>query len=190
MKAKFAALLCMLLCLCVAGSVTAYAAGSEIESVITFTKREYSDDVIDSGNDSSADHSPSQPMYEIFLPSKNDLAMDGNTIPIHLTGNNLPDGYILNVYIDGAKSFGGDGLFHLVGTKGQPDALAKIFRYATDGSFENITEETFPKVAAFDCNGNFPIEYGTLSIGVLDEESLIADTYTGRLCFYLEIVAK
>lgn len=39
MKAKFAVLLCMLLCLCVAGSVTAYAAGSEIESVITFTQQ-------------------------------------------------------------------------------------------------------------------------------------------------------
>lgn len=37
MKAKFAVLLCMLLCLSVAGSVTAYAAGSEIESVIIFT---------------------------------------------------------------------------------------------------------------------------------------------------------
>ena len=52
MKAKFAALLCMLLCLCVAGSVTAYAAGSEIESVITFTQQGEPDSAPDSDNNS------------------------------------------------------------------------------------------------------------------------------------------
>ena len=192
MKAKFAALLCMLLCLCVAGSVTAYAAGSEIESVITFTQRGEPDPTPDAGNDSdgSADRSPSLPAYEIAIPSRKDLDTDGTALPIHLTENNLPDGYVLNVYIDGGKSFGSDGFLHLSGTKGQPDALAKVIRYNTDGSFENIASEAFPKVAAFDRESNFPIEYGTLNFDIVDRESLIADTYTGRVCFYLEIVAK
>lgn len=52
MKAKFAVLLCMLLCLSVAGSVTAYAAGSEIESVIIFTQQGEPDSAPDSDNNS------------------------------------------------------------------------------------------------------------------------------------------
>lgn len=193
MKAKFAAFLCMLLCLCVAGSVTAYAAGSEIESVITFTQQGEPDSAPDSDNNSgggSVDRSPSLPAYEIAIPSRKDLDTDGTALPIHLTENNLPDGYVLNVYIDGGKSFGSDGFLHLSGTKGQPDALAKVIRYNTDGSFENIASEAFPKVAAFDRESNFPIEYGTLNFDIVDRESLIADTYTGKVCFYLEIVAK
>lgn len=193
MKAKFAALLCMLLCLCVAGSVTAYAAGSEIESVITFTQQGEPDSAPDSDNNSgggSVDRSPSLPAYEIAIPSRKDLDTDGTALPIHLTENNLPDGYVLNVYIDGGKSFGNDGFLHLSGTKGQPDALAKVIRYNDDGSFENIASESFPKVAVFDSESNFPIEYGTLSFDVVDRDGLIADTYTGRVCFYLEIVAK
>ena len=136
------------------------------------------------------DRSPSLPAYEIAIPSRKDLDTDGTALPIHLTENNLPDGYVLNVYIDGGKSFGNDGFLHLSGTKGQPDALAKVIRYNTDGSFENIASEAFPKVAAFDRESNFPIEYGTLNFDIVDRESLIADTYTGKVCFYLEIVAK
>ena len=45
-------------------------------------------------------------------------------------------------------------------------------------------------MAAFESESNFPIEYGTLSFDIVDRESLIADTYTGKVCFYLEIVAK
>lgn len=194
MKAKFITLLCLVLCLSITGSVTAYAAGSEIESIVTFTQREYQDFEEDIGDNSdggsSTDYSPSLPVYEITIPSRQDLDADGTTLPIHLTANNIPEGYVLNVYIDGGKSFGSDKYFHLSGTKGQSDALAKIFRYATDGSFMNITGETFPKVAAFDCTNRFPIEYGTLCFEILDRDSLIADTYTGRVCFYLEIVAK
>ncbi len=194
MKAKFAALLCSVLCLSVAGSVTAYAAGSEIESIVTFTQQEYQeaandlDDNSDSG--SSADYSPSLPVYEITIPSRQDLDADGTTLPIHLTTNNIPEGYVLNVYIDGGKSFGSDGYLHLSGTKGQSDALVKIFRYATDGSFMNITGEAFPKVAAFDRTQKFPIEYGTMTYEIVNRDSLIADTYTGKIYFYLEIVSK
>ena len=66
MKAKFAVLLCLLLCLCVACSVTAYAAGSEIESVMTFTQQGEPDSDNNSGG-SSADRSPSLPAYEIAI---------------------------------------------------------------------------------------------------------------------------
>lgn len=186
MKAKFAAALCLLLSLSILCGVSAYAAGSEMETVVTYTKQGETD----WGGGSSADDSPSRPVYEIAIPTEQDLAQDGSAIPIHLTENNIPAGYVLNVYIDSAKTFDKNGFLHLTGTKGNTDALAYIFRYLTDGSFETFFEEDFPKVAAFNKDSNFPFEYGTLNFQIVNEDDLVPDTYTGRVYFKLELVSE
>lgn len=186
MRTKFAAAICLLLSLSVLCDVSAYAASSEIETVVTYTKQ---GDTYQSG-DFSEDDGPSRPMYEIAIPTEQDLAQDGSAIPIHLTENNIPAGYVLNVYIDSAKTFDKNGFLHLTGTKGNTDALAYIFRYLTDGSFETFFEEDFPKVAAFNKDSNFPFEYGTLNFQIVNEDDLVPDTYTGRVYFKLEVTTK
>lgn len=186
MKAKFAAALCLLLSLSILCGVSAYAVGSEMETVVTYTKQGETD----WGGGSSADDSPSRPVYEIAIPAEKDLAQDGTALPIHLTENNIPAGYVLNVYIDSAKTFDQSGYFHLTGTKGNADALAYIFRYAPEGYSETFYGEAFPKVAAFRQESNFPFEYGTLTFQVMNEDEIAPDTYTGRVYFKLELVAE
>ena len=170
MKAKFAAALCLLLSLSILCGVSAYAAGSEMETVVTYTKQGETD----WGGGSSADDSPSRPVYEIAIPAE----------------NNIPAGYVLNVYIDSAKTFDQSGYFHLTGTKGNADALAYIFRYAPEGYTETFYGEAFPKVAAFRQESNFPFEYGTLTFQVMNEDEIAPDTYTGRVYFKLELVSE
>ena len=186
MKTRFAAALCLLLSLSVLCGVSAYAAGSEMEAIITYTKQ---GDIYQSG-DFSEDDGPSRPVYEITIPTEQDLARDGSAMPIHLTENNIPAGYVLNVYIDSAKTFDKNGFLRLTGIKGNTDALAYIFRYLPDGSAETFFGEDFPKVAAFDRDSNFPIEYGTLNFQIMNENGIEPDTYTGRVYFRLEVVAK
>lgn len=186
MKTRFTAALCLLLSLSILCGVSAYAAGSEMETVVTYTKQGETDQA----GGSSVDDGPSRPVYEIAIPAEKDLAQDGTALPIHLTENSIPAGYVLNVYIDSAKTFDKSGYFHLTGTKGNADALAYIFRYLPDGSAETFFGEDFPKVAAFDRDSNFPFEYGTLNFQIMNENEIAPDTYTGRVYFKLELVTE
>lgn len=185
MKAKFATVLCLLLSLSVLCGVSAYAANSEMETVVTYTKQGNTDQ----GGGSSADE-PSRPVYEIAIPMEKDIAKKDTLLPIHLTENNIPAGYKLNVYIDSKKTFDELGFFHLTGTKGGADALAYIFRYVPEGYAETFWEEDLAKVAAFDCESNLPIEYGTLTFQIMNEDDIATDTYTGRMYFKLELVEE
>lgn len=187
MKTKFIAGLCLLLSLSVLCSFPAFATSNELETIVVYTKN---GDVYPGEDDPSTDSGTSRPVYEIAIPAEKDLARDGSALPIHLTENNIPDGYMLNVYIDSAKTFGSDGFLHLTGAKGQDDALAYIFRYNSDGSAETFWNEDLPKVAAFDSESKFPVEYGTLQFQVVNEDEIEPDTYTGRVYFRLEISAK
>mgnify|MGYP006934583306 CR=1 len=185
MKAKFATVLCLLLSLSALCGVSVYAAGNEIETVVTYTKQESTDQ----GGGSSADE-PSRPVYEIAIPMEKDIAKKGTLLPIQLTENNIPAGYKLNVYIDSKKTFDKLGYFHLTGTKDGADALAYIFRYVPEGYAETFWTDDLAKVAAFDCESNLPVEFGTLTFEILNEDDIVPDTYTGRMYFKLELVEE
>lgn len=193
MKAKLTVALCLLLVMSLVCSISAYAAsGNEIETTITYTKQADSEPEPEpdpAPEETPSDDEPSRPVYEIAIPSEMSMS-NGTTLPIYLTENNIPEGYVLSVYIDGSKSYGDDGFLHLSGTKGQADALVIINRYDVDGSYMAVTQQPYPKVAAF-VHGNIrPIQYGTLNFTVIDEEVLPPDTYTGRIYFDLSLVLE
>lgn len=191
MKTKFATALCLLLSLSLLCSVSAYAVNdSEAETVLTYIKQEEPTPAPDtsdtprepSSGEASGDSEPSRPIYEIVIPAEESMS-NGSTFPIYLSENNIPEGYVLSVYIDSGRSYGEDGLLHLKGTKGQADALVIVNRYDRDGSYMAVTQQSMPKVAAFAPGNIRPVQYGTLFFSVIDEEQLPADTYTGRLYF-------
>lgn len=191
MKAKFVAALCLLLSMSLLCSVSAYAvSGGEAETVLTYIKQEDPAPAPDapdatrelSGGDASDDSEPSRPIYEIVIPAEESMS-NGSTFPIYLSENNIPEDYVLSVYIDSERSYGEDGLLHLRGTNGQADALVIVNRYDRDGSYMAVTQQSMPKVATFAPGNIRPAQYGTLFFRVIDEEQLPADTYTGRLYF-------
>ena len=112
---------------------------------------------------------------------------NGSTLPIYLLQNNLAEGQTLYVYIDGTKSYAGDGLLHLRGANTQEDAKVLINRYDTDGSYMAVTQLPCPTVAVFQSGSIRPIKYGTISFTVIDEDNLAPDTYTGNLYFTFSI---
>lgn len=188
MRSKFIAALCLIVSLSLLCSVSAYAvSGSEAETVLTYIKNEDPAPVPDTSpgapsGDNSDDDEHSRPVYEVVIPAEESMS-NGSTLPIYLSENNIPEGYVLGVYIDSARSYGEDGLLHLTGTKGQADALVIVNRYDRDGSYMAVTQQSMPKVAVFEPGNIRPAQYGTLFFSVIDEEQLPADTYTGRIYF-------
>ena len=187
MRSKFIAALCLIVSLALLCSVSAYAvSGGEAETVLTYIKNEDPAPAPDtspgaSSGDNSGDDEPSRPVYEVVIPAEESMS-NGSTLPIYLSENNIPEGYVLGVYIDSARSYGEDGLLHLTGTKGH-DALVIVNRYDRDVSYMAVTQQSMPKVAVFEPENIRPVQYGTLFFSVIDEEQLPADTYTGRIYF-------
>lgn len=192
MRSKFTAALCLIVSLSLLCSVSAYAvSGSEAETVLTYIKNEDPAPVPDtspgaSSGDNSDDDEPSRPVYEVVIPAEESMS-NGSTLPIYLSENNIPEGYVLRVSIDCEKTLDKNGLLHLSGTKGQADALVIVNRYDRDGSYMSITPNASPTVAIFEPGNIRPVQYGTLFFSVIDEEQLPADTYTGRIYFHIAL---
>lgn len=178
MKSKFVSILSLALIFCLLCGVSAYAADeTELQTVITYTKTADTEETEDSGG-------PSLPIYEIAIPSELSLN-SGDTIPIYLTENNLPDGELLRVNIDADRTIAEDGYMHLQGTHSETPAKVLIGYYLSDGNRMYIDKTGIYEVAIFESGNVHPISSGTLFFSVKNDSELIADTYTGTVYFTL-----
>lgn len=180
MKSRFLGALGIALALSIVLGVTAYAADTtEMEMTITYTKQE------EPGQDMAP--APSRPVYVISIPSSMSLNA-GDTLPIYLKENNIPDGSLLHVYINGNKLLHDGSYLYFEGTKGQSIAKVAIGHYSYSGEREYLNPMGLSLVAAFDGSNIHPIEGGTIFFEVMNEGELIADTYTGTVHFSLRLI--
>lgn len=181
MKSKFFIFLGVVLALFLVLGVTAYATDDITlqEMTVTYTKQEIPDQDVETV--------PSRPVYEISIPSVFSLN-EANTLPLYLTENNIPDGKALQVCIDGEKTIQNDTYLHLEGTKGQTPAKVVIGCYSSSGVEEYLDFWGKWGIACFISGNSHPVNRGTIFFKVVNDEELIADTYTGTVHFSMMLI--
>lgn len=182
MKKKLTTALSVLLVICLMGSVTAYAAtidDNNTISTVTYTKTENPTDT----------EEPNLPLYEISIPSQISLN-ESNVLPIYLHTNNLGENQTLSVLVDADMTLADDGFLHLEGTKGQEPAKVSIGYYNSAGNPVKIDNAGMYGAATFKSGNNHPASNGTMFFDIIDEDALIADTYTGRVYFTLRVTTE
>ena len=115
----------------------------------------------------------------------------GDTLPIYLKENNIPDGKFLYVYINGSKLIHDGSYLYLRGAKEQSIAKVAIGHYSSySGEREYINPMVLSLVATFNGNSIHPLEGGTIFFEIVNEGELIADTYTGTVYFSLSLIGS
>ena len=190
MKATKMGVLCLFLVLAFAVCLTpAFAEGDNLQTVLKYTKAPEPEPVLPPTVPDDPGDDPTLPTYKIVLPAEETIN-NGSAFPISLSENNIPAGYVLSVNIDSGRSYGEDGLLHLKGENSGNDATVIINRYSHDGSYTAVTQLNNPPVALFTPGDIRPVEYGTLSWGIVDEDRLEADTYTGSIYFDIVLIPE
>ncbi len=182
MRKKIATALSVLLVVCLMGSMTAYAAttnDNNIVTTVTYTKTESPSDTGE----------PNLPLYEIAIPSQMSIN-EGNLLPIYLIENNLSGTQTLRVMVDADMTIEDDGFLHLAGTQNQSPAKVSVGYYNTAGNTYKIGSSGVYEVATFKSGNNHPASNGTMFFDIIDEDALIADTYTGRVYFTLRVTTE
>ncbi len=181
MKGKLLVAISILLVMYFTCNVTAYATIEDSATVatVTYTKTEAQTET----------ESPNLPLYEISIPSQ--ISIDeSSTLVITLKSNNLAENQMLYVLVDADTTIAEDGFLYLEGTQGQEPAKVTMGYYSKSGKPIKIGNSGVYEVASFKSGDNHPASNGTMFFNIIDEDSLIADTYAGRVYFTLRVITE
>ena len=81
-----------------------------------------------------------------------------------------------------------DTYLHLEGTKGQTPAKVAIGCYSPNGAEEYLYFRGKLQVASFISGNSRPTDRGTIFFKVVKDGELVADTYTGTVHFWMNLI--